>query len=116
MDRILISDVRTRCIAGVRERERRKSAGHEGQSAYCSMYVSHSRDGAVGLQEAVMRVQVDRELCIGAGVCVVIAPTYFVLDEQGLALVTRAEVAPGDEELVRQAEAGCPVEAILVEP
>ncbi len=62
-----------------------------------------------------MRVIVDREVCIGAGTCVVIAPAYFELDEQGLARVLKAEVDPGDEELVREAEAKCPVEAIFVE-
>ena len=63
-----------------------------------------------------MNVQVDRELCIGAGVCVVIAPAYFELDGQGLAVAIKPEVDPADEELVRQAEAGCPVEAILIAP
>ena len=63
-----------------------------------------------------MKVQVDRELCIGAGTCAAIAPEYFELDEQGLAVAIKPEVAPGDEELVRQAEAGCPVEAILITP
>lgn len=63
-----------------------------------------------------MKVRVDRDLCIGAGVCVVIAPAYFELDEQGLARTIKDEVEPQDEELARQAEAGCPVEAVLIEP
>jgi ferredoxin len=67
-------------------------------------------------QEAEVNVRVDRELCIGAGTCAVIAPAYFELDEQGLARVIKVAVDPGDEELVRQAEANCPAEAILIEP
>jgi Ferredoxin len=63
-----------------------------------------------------MRVQVDRELCIGAGTCVALAPKYFELDAQGLAVAIKPDVDPEDEELVCQAEGGCPVEAILIEP
>ena len=45
----------------------------------------------------------------------VIAPAYFELDAQGLAVVIKPEVDPLDEELLREAETGCPVEAILIE-
>ncbi|MBN1954481.1 MAG: ferredoxin, partial [Anaerolineae bacterium] len=60
-----------------------------------------------------MKVSVDREACIGAGTCVVVAPEYFELDDEGLAVAIQTEVKAGDEGLVRDAEQGCPAQAII---
>lgn len=62
-----------------------------------------------------MKVRVDRDYCVGAGTCVVIAPKYFELDDEGLAVVLQEEVDEEDEDMVREAELGCPAEAIIVE-
>ncbi|MEU3403268.1 ferredoxin [Streptomyces sp. NPDC006670] len=61
-----------------------------------------------------MRVSVNREVCIGAGQCVLAAPEVFTQDDDGL-----SEVLPGREDghgspMVREAARACPVSAITV--
>lgn len=60
-----------------------------------------------------MKVKVDRELCIGVGNCVAIAPTVFKLDDENKAVV----LTPGsvDEETLMEAAESCPENAIIVE-
>jgi ferredoxin len=60
-----------------------------------------------------MKVKVDRELCIGVGNCVAIAPTVFKLDDQNKVVV----LDPGsvDEEILMEAAESCPENAIIVE-
>ncbi len=60
-----------------------------------------------------MRAIVDRDLCIGSAMCVATAPDVFELDDEGLARVVDED--PADEELLRQAAEGCPVQAIILE-
>ena len=60
-----------------------------------------------------MKVRVDRDLCIGAGNCVALAPTVFALDESNKAVV----LDPGtvdDDTLIETAES-CPEKAVIVE-
>lgn len=62
-----------------------------------------------------MRIQIDTDVCIGAGQCVLTAPTVFTQDDDGL-----SELLPGKEDgagspLVREAARACPVGAISVE-
>ena len=59
-----------------------------------------------------LKVIVDREKCVGAAVCVRIAPGVFELDSQNIAVVKGP--AGTDEDTVLQAAEGCPVEAITV--
>ncbi|MEU8436707.1 ferredoxin [Streptomyces sp. NPDC029216] len=61
-----------------------------------------------------MRISVDRDVCIGAGQCVLAAPQVFTQDDEGL-----SEVLPGREDghgsaMVREAARACPVSAITV--
>ncbi|MEW1634105.1 ferredoxin [Streptomyces sp. NPDC093801] len=61
-----------------------------------------------------MRISVDRDVCIGAGQCVLAAPQVFTQDDDGL-----SEVLPGREDghgspMVREAARACPVSAITV--
>ncbi|KJY32089.1 MULTISPECIES: ferredoxin [Streptomyces] len=61
-----------------------------------------------------MRISVDRDVCIGAGQCVLAAPEVFTQDDDGL-----SEVLPGREDghgsaMVREAARACPVSAITV--
>ena len=58
-----------------------------------------------------MRITVDRDLCIGSGNCVRMAPEIFDQDDDGLVtlLVTDAGAAFAR---VRQASAICPVGAV----
>ena len=60
-----------------------------------------------------MRVRVDRDLCIGVGNCVAIAPTAFKLDEENKAIVL--EPASVDDDALLEAAESCPVQAIILE-
>lgn len=58
------------------------------------------------------RVEVDRSLCIGSGMCVVTAPGGFALDTARQSHPTAPE-SDADEKVLEAAE-GCPVEAITI--
>jgi ferredoxin len=60
-----------------------------------------------------MKVKVDRELCIGVGNCVAIAPTVFKLDDEDKAVV----LDPGsvEEQALLEAAESCPTNAIIIE-
>ena len=63
-----------------------------------------------------MRVTVDQSRCQGHALCAMHAPGLFDLDEEGRSFVI-ADPVPGDlDEAAYTAEAGCPEEAIAVEP
>jgi ferredoxin len=59
-----------------------------------------------------IKIQVDRELCIGAQNCVRLAPTVFAIDDEGLAVVLPGEVPSTADVLA--AEHDCPTHAITV--
>ncbi len=56
------------------------------------------------------KVSVDKNVCICSAMCIAIAPGRFVLDERQRSGPVEAEVDP--DELVRDAAASCPSEAI----
>ncbi|MDO8583845.1 MAG: ferredoxin [bacterium] len=58
----------------------------------------------------IAKIIVDRELCIGAAPCVVVAPGVFQLDEENKAIVIDAKGA--DDETILLAAQSCPVAAI----
>jgi ferredoxin len=60
-----------------------------------------------------MGVTVDRELCIGAGNCVRIAPRVFRLDDEEVATVIDPTGAAADA--LRRAAKSCPSGAIVVD-
>lgn len=60
-----------------------------------------------------MRAIVDRELCIGAGNCVAIAPTVSELDGERKAIVL--DISSVDEDTLMDAAQSCPVSAITIE-
>jgi ferredoxin len=63
-----------------------------------------------------MRVRVDEDRCIGAGVCVLTAPAVFdQRDEDGVVLLLVDEPLPDEHEAVREAEIRCPALVISVE-
>jgi ferredoxin len=59
----------------------------------------------------IRRVVVDREACIGARSCVVVAEAAFQMDDENLAYVTDT-MDEVDEETLRLAAEACPVFAI----
>jgi ferredoxin len=60
-----------------------------------------------------MKVKVDRELCIGVGNCVAIAPRVFKLDQQNKAVAADASLV--DEQTLWDAAESCPEKAIILE-
>ncbi|MBI2989569.1 MAG: ferredoxin [Candidatus Magasanikbacteria bacterium] len=57
------------------------------------------------------RIVVDRQGCIGARSCVLVASKTFEMDEENLAFVT-GTVDEDDEETIKMAAESCPVLAI----
>jgi len=60
----------------------------------------------------ISKVEVDRDLCIGAAPCVTVAPGVFQLDEENKAYVVDQNGA--DAETILLAAQACPVQAIKV--
>ncbi len=60
-----------------------------------------------------MKVRVDRELCVGIGNCVAVAPTVFRIDGHNKAVVL--DISSVSEDKVMSAAESCPVNAIIVE-
>jgi len=60
-----------------------------------------------------MKVKVDRNLCIGAASCVVIAPEVFELDNEMKAVVK--SFSGVEDERIIDAAKSCPVLAIILE-
>ena len=56
------------------------------------------------------KISVDKNVCIGSAMCVAIAPGRFVLDERQRSGPVEARIDP--DEVVRDAAASCPAEAI----
>ena len=60
-----------------------------------------------------IKIKVDRNLCIGAGSCVAVAPLAFALDNEAKAIVLPTVDQTDDNTLLESARA-CPVAAIIV--
>ncbi|MDW7657200.1 MAG: ferredoxin [Bacillota bacterium] len=62
-----------------------------------------------------MKATVDRDLCIGCGLCAEICPDVFEMDDESIAQVI-VDVIPADaEEAAKEAASSCPVDAIAIE-
>jgi len=64
------------------------------------------------MDKKIARIEVDRELCIGAAPCVVVAPKVFQLDNENKAVVADAHGA--DDDTILMAAQSCPVQAIML--
>lgn len=62
------------------------------------------------MADEIARIEVDRNLCIGSGICVDSAPGVFQLDDSMVAVVLDATAAP--PETIWEAARGCPTDAI----
>ena len=60
-----------------------------------------------------MKVNVDKDKCIGCGLCVAVCPEIFEMD--GDVAVAKSHAEPAAIEIsCREARDGCPVEAITI--
>jgi ferredoxin len=63
----------------------------------------------------LLRLDVDRERCVGAGMCALTAPEVFDQDdEEGLVVLLQPTPAPGHRAAVRMAVGLCPAGAIAL--
>lgn len=62
-----------------------------------------------------MKVKVNKDACIGCGACAAICDTVFELDDEGLSVAKKKEVAADEEQAVKDAVESCPTGAIEVE-
>lgn len=61
-----------------------------------------------------MKVTVDKDLCIGCGLCENICPEVFELKDN-IAVVKTDVISPENEKTVKQAANDCPTEAIKIQ-
>jgi ferredoxin len=64
----------------------------------------------------MMRISVDRGRCTGLGICESLSPKHFEVDDEGTLVLLDENVAPEDLDAVREAVAGCPTEALSIQP
>ena len=62
----------------------------------------------------MVRVQADRDVCISAGNCVMVAGAVFDQDDDGIVVVLVDEVPEGEQDHVREAVRLCPSQALRV--
>jgi len=62
-----------------------------------------------------MKAFVDREECVGCGLCESVCPEVFGMDADGIAVPIIEEIPKEFEGCAKEAENDCPVEAIKVE-
>ncbi|MDK2919048.1 MAG: ferredoxin [Candidatus Petromonas sp.] len=62
-----------------------------------------------------MKVKVDKDTCIGCGMCEGICPKVFKMNSEGTADVTVENPDGEAKECAKEAADSCPVEAIIIE-
>lgn len=61
------------------------------------------------------RASIDANVCKGHGLCVLIAPTLFEIDDSGVGVATAQEIDPAQLALAEEARDNCPAQAISVD-
>jgi ferredoxin len=62
-----------------------------------------------------VRVVIDRRRCIGAGSCIVLAPSAFQWRQGDFVKPELRDPSTVDEDLLREVAAACPTRAIIIE-
>jgi len=62
-----------------------------------------------------MKANVDRDACIGCGLCAEICPEVFEMDDEQIATVIASPVPVDAEDDAKEAEDQCPTDAIRLE-
>ncbi len=62
-----------------------------------------------------MKAHVDKDLCIGCGLCPTVAPDIYDMDEDGKAKVIIDDIPSDKEGEAKEGAESCPVGAIAVE-
>jgi len=62
----------------------------------------------------MIRIEIDRDKCVGSGNCLFWAPGTFDLDDEGVSVVIDATGDPAER--IRVAAEGCPSKAITLVP
>ncbi|NLV77581.1 MAG: ferredoxin [Tissierellia bacterium] len=62
-----------------------------------------------------MKAVVDKDACIGCGLCTSICPEVFSMDDDGLAVAIDEELGEDVIDSAKEAADSCPTEAITVE-
>lgn len=62
-----------------------------------------------------MKAFVDRDACIGCGLCTSICPEVFEMDDEDIAVVRANPVPAGVEDSAQEAADSCPTDAISIE-
>ena len=73
---------------------------------------THDKSSNKNLVSRIGRIEVDRDLCIGATTCVAVSPDVFEMDDENKAIVKDLH-GDTDENIIEAARA-CPVGAIYV--
>lgn len=61
-----------------------------------------------------LRIDIDKDVCIGAGQCALAAPGVFTQDDDGYSTVLPGREDGGGDPMVREAARSCPVGAITL--
>ncbi|WP_027623607.1 ferredoxin [Clostridium lundense] len=62
-----------------------------------------------------MRAFINKEACIGCGLCPSVAPDVFEMDDDGKARTIVEDVPSSSEDAAKEAESSCPTNAIATE-
>lgn len=62
-----------------------------------------------------VRVIIDRRRCIGAGTCIVFAPSAFKWRQGDFIKPELADITTVEEDILREVAAACPTRAIVLE-
>lgn len=62
-----------------------------------------------------MQIKIDKNKCIGCGLCLSIAYEVFELGEDGKSKIKEDADLEKNKELIKQAKENCPVQAIEIE-